>query len=93
MRKVYADVDLTVLLPVRIKGHIIVRANEGANVGRAIRQLIANKRCTTADLELAELNVVQLGDETIDLPDIDVLELISFGKPPHFHNIEVTDSR
>lgn len=92
MRKVYADVDVIVALPVRIKGHVIIRANEGADVDYAIRKLLRNQKCDAADLELADLEIASVAGEE-NYAEADCLELIAAGKGTPTIEIEVSDSK
>jgi len=57
-RKVYAQVEQTVLVPMRVKTGIIVRIDDGVSFEHHVKRLLAGKPTDRADLEGMELDEI-----------------------------------
>ena len=51
MRKVYIEAEATILLPVRVKMSIILRADEDADVDKELAKAANGKRSSKSDIE------------------------------------------
>ena len=58
MRKVYIDAEVEVAVTVKVKARLIVRADEDADVDRAVRQWGKGKEYPKADVELNGQEIV-----------------------------------
>ena len=58
MRKVYIDAEVEVPVTVKVKARLIVRADEDADVDRAVRQWAKGKQYAKADVELNGQEIV-----------------------------------
>lgn len=62
-RKVYASVEGTVMVPVKVKLDVIVRADDGMDVSELIRRWAKRKRpLHGGDVEVDATQVVSVGD-------------------------------
>lgn len=62
-RKVYIEAEVRVLVPVTVKVKFLVRADEDANVERAITQFLKGKEYKKADVEFSDVKVLQIATE------------------------------
>ena len=95
MRKVNIDIVATVMVPVKVKASLLVRADEGINMERALNlfakgQPTYNARAGGADLEDIELVEITNVKSTDEL-DERVTEALEQGFT--VINSKVTDSR
>lgn len=58
MRKVYIDADVEVPVTVKVKARLILRADEDADVDRAVRQWAKGKKYAKADVELNDQEIL-----------------------------------
>lgn len=58
MRKVYIEAEVEVPVMVRVKASLIVRADEGADVDKAVELWAKGKRYSKADVERHESEIV-----------------------------------
>jgi hypothetical protein len=93
-RKVYAEVEQTVLVPVRVKTGIIVRIDDGVSFEHHVKRLLTGKGSNRADLEDMDL------EEVVDVNGCPNLEGFEAGVEESFctpgtqiHSLKVTDSK
>ncbi len=93
-RKVYAEVEQTVLVPVRVKTSIIVRIDDGVSFEHHVKRLLTGKGSNRADLEDMDLK------EVVDVNGHASREGFDVGVEESFctsgttiHSIKVTDSK
>ena len=107
MRKVYIEIEATVLVPVRVKGSIIVRADEDADIDKAVERWTKGKPYGKADIEEdpgEKFQILRIGDQDSAPPpddyetNDDLLhtaagEALHQGKGVTLHESHVIDSK
>jgi len=58
MRKVYLDAEVEVPVTVKVKARLILRADDDANVDRAVRQWAKGKNYPKAEVEVNEQEIL-----------------------------------
>jgi hypothetical protein len=93
MRKVYATVSATVMVPVQVKFDIIASANEGVDIDRAVRRW-AKGRQAGADIEVEDVTDMEInGYKDPDDWTAGVEEVIQSSENVTVHAVEITDSK
>ena len=103
-RKVHAEVELTVLVPVRVKASVIVRIEEDASFAEEVTKLLQGTETSEADLEGIDLEEVLdvngCNEEDFETAIVEALECPGdpvvdhlTGKTTRIHSISVTESK
>ena len=94
MRKVYATIEATVLVPVRVKVAAIINANDRTNINKAVHKWAKSQLRGEADVEIDDVNVINLNDyENRDDWDCGVQEALEGNTQVTFHSVEIDDSK
>lgn len=100
MRKVYVEAEVEVTVTVRVKASLIVRADEGADVHKAVESWAKGKRYSKADVEQNESEIVAVDgiDHSDDYTTADdwlteAVEAKLDGGGCKLVNAEITDSK
>lgn len=95
MRKVYIEGEATVMVPVRVKFSMLVRADHDASIDKAVKLASKGERYAKADVEqldvdgIIDINGYGDGDEL----DAGVQDALESGRPFTIHSSKVIDSR
>lgn len=93
MRKVFIEVEATVLVPVRVKGTFILLADDDARIGTVLKQLAQGRRPTKADVDdIADVEIINVGDYDADELGSAVVDVLHEGRFT-IHSSEVLDSK
>lgn len=100
MRKVYVEAEVEVPVTVKVKVGLIVRADDDANVDKAVQQWAKGKTYGKADVERNECEILAVedidhGDDYTTAEDwlVEAVEAKLDGGACKLVNSEVTDSR
>jgi hypothetical protein len=94
MRKVYATVDATVLVPVRVKVETIIAANDRTDIHKAVRKWAKGQLRGEADVEINDMTVVNVnGCDDRDDWVCGIQEALEGDTQVTIHNVEITDSK
>ena len=94
MRKVYATVDATVFVPLRVKVETIIAANDGTNIHKAVRKWARGQLRGEADVEVNDMTVVNVnGCENRDDWECGIQEALEGDAQVTIHNVEIADSK
>ena len=97
-RKVYLEGEATVMLPVRVKFSMMLRADNDASINKAVKLASQGKRYAKADVEQLDVDeIIDLngyGDEENPADELDaaVQDALEHGTFT-VHKTEVIDSR
>ena len=94
MRKVFVEIEASVLVPVKIKGTFVLIADDDARIATALKQLSRGRRPAQADLDdVTDVRVVKIGSY-VGSDDLEsaVEEILIDGKF-ELHSSTVLDSK
>jgi hypothetical protein len=96
MRKINIEIEALVLLPVRVKLGLLVRADDDANLESIVNQFTqGNRRMSKADIEDVEIEAAVFQDDLDDDEPLEthVAEVLDGGGKITVVSSRVTDSR
>lgn len=98
MRKVYIEGEATVMVPVRVKFSMMIRADADASIDKAVKLASKGERYAKADVEMLDVDSIidinGYGDEENAADELDaaVQDALENG-PFTVHKSEVIDSK
>jgi hypothetical protein len=77
MRKVYIEAEGTVLLPVKVRMSIILRADEDADIDKELAKVAKGKRSHKSDVEMCDINeIVVIGTTDVEMVEESVFDAV-----------------
>lgn len=102
MKKINVEAEVVILMPIKVKVEMLIRADEDVNVNTAIKRYLNGRGYTKADVESADVtHIIDIGGDSIH-PDEDVDDVLSQALNKHIseqgegmtlRSFRVTDSR
>ena len=91
-RKVYADVDLTVLVPVRIQGEIILRTDSKRSPEEIFQRILDGKK-VPANLEDCQVSITEIAGDPLAETTLDADTILARCIKPKINQLIITDSK